>query len=693
MTEVHDAAPEYGAPDTAVSQPDREGRVTVTAKQGAEIFVDRCSSTSSSSRRKLLSALSTRFPYFRDEQHREELDGQIMRVAAQTPATSRGDAAAGERVNVERIIQALEDEEIEFFYDDDDGETHSFLSFVASGHRENFQLHSSAAKLKVRSVAWRKLRHVVGEQQMNDLLGTLEMKAVHEGEQHKVSIRSVYHDGRVYIDLCNADWEVVEVDGAGWTLRDSTDVPVRFVRPKGMKPLPTPVRGGDLKRLERFVNVPGRNERILCLAWLLAVLRTAKTYAVLVIIGESGSAKSSTCEVLRRLVDPNKGNLRIKPRTIDDLYISAVNSRVLCFENVSVISDEMSDALCAITTGSAQAKRQLYSNNEESFADARRPVMINGINNPVTRPDLSSRTVLVSLPRIEDSDRLTEGKLDEYFDAEYPAIFGALLDLLAGALREEEKLERLALPRMADYCQLGVAMERALGLPEGDFLAAFKANQEGSHWTSISASVIGPPILELMEERGSWTGTAEALRVELSRRTRSEDKQRRSRFPTTPSALSHELRSLAPSLRAIGMSVEYGRAADRKRTRSVTLAWSNGGDTDGPDGADGELQSSEGLATPPLSTAPNPSASAGQSASRPAREESSFSTEGVLDRMAPDPVASGSAPPSNGKPAARPEAIPPQGGEGSDNQEERKSPSAPSRPSAWGQDSDSKETA
>jgi energy-coupling factor transporter ATP-binding protein EcfA2 len=632
VSELERNIPACPEPEVQVTPPDREGRVGVRLQLGAEVYVDRCNPTSSKSRNSLLDKFAERFPFLRDLQCRDELERQIMNAAATVFMPMPAETAGGERVNVERIVQVLQEEGIEFFHDENDGDIASFLSFVDGAHRENYTLYGTASKRKIRSISWKKLRHSIGEQQMNDLLGTLDMKAVYEGEQHRASIRSALIDGRVYVDLGNDDWEVAVVDESGWVLVDSTDVPVRFVRPKGLKSLPNPTRDADLGLLKRFINVPEREQRLLCLAWMLAALRTSKTYTVLVVIGESGSAKSSTCEVLRRLVDPNKGNLRIKPRNVEDLYTSAINSHMVTFENVSVISDEMSDALCAITTGSAQAKRQLYSDHEESFAEAHRPVMINGINNPVTRPDLSSRTILVSLSRISNEDRVHKERFDVEFEAAYPALFGALLTLLANTLREEARLEELALPRTADYCRLGVAMERALGLADGTFLEAFEANQAGSHWTSISASTIGPVLLRLMDEARAWSGTAEELRVELKRRLGREDRYRRAHFPTTPSALSHALRLLAPSLRAVGMCVEYDIATDRKRTRLISFSWDDGGPSDRPDGADGDLQSLGGRADPPLQAPGTSGSSREASCSRPRGAEAAR-PDGLLSEV------------------------------------------------------------
>ena len=52
-----------------------------------------------------------------------------------------------------------------------------------------------------------------------------------------------------------------------------TDVPVKFVRKRGMLPLPAPVRGGTLDELFALANLPTEELRLLFLSWLLKAYR------------------------------------------------------------------------------------------------------------------------------------------------------------------------------------------------------------------------------------------------------------------------------------------------------------------------------------------------------------------------------------------------------------------------------------
>src|SRR2546430_661531 len=71
------------------------------------------------------------------------------------------------------------------------------------------------------------------------------------------------------------------------------------------------------------------------LAWLLGTLRASGPYAVLVLHGEQGSAKSTTAEGLRHLVDPKTPLLRAAPGSEQDLAIAAQNGWVTAYDNLS----------------------------------------------------------------------------------------------------------------------------------------------------------------------------------------------------------------------------------------------------------------------------------------------------------------------------------------------------------------------
>jgi hypothetical protein len=218
-----------------------------------------------------------------------------------------------------------------------------------------------------------------------------------------VHVRVGEVNGRLYLDLGDENWRAVEIDSASWRVIDNP--PVRFRRAAGMQPLPMPVPSGSVETLRSFLNVKADADFVLAVAWLLACLRNRGPYPVMVLSGEQGSAKSTFSAILRALLDPNTAPLRALPREDRDLFIAASNGHVLAFDNVSGLPAWISDTLCRLATGGGFAVRQLYTDQDEVLFDAARPVILNGIEDIVTRPDLADRAVFLSLEPIPEARR------------------------------------------------------------------------------------------------------------------------------------------------------------------------------------------------------------------------------------------------------------------------------------------------
>ena len=68
-----------------------------------------------------------------------------------------------------------------------------------------------------------------------------------------------------------------------------------------------------------------------------------------------------------------------------------------------------------LATGGGLATRELYTDDEEALFDATRPIILNGIEDFVARPDLGDRTVLLTLENIPDHRRKLESGRNKRF--------------------------------------------------------------------------------------------------------------------------------------------------------------------------------------------------------------------------------------------------------------------------------------
>ncbi|HEX8264723.1 MAG TPA: PriCT-2 domain-containing protein [Pyrinomonadaceae bacterium] len=437
-----------------------------------------------------------------------------------------------------------------------------FASVQNAGHQETYKLSSRSFKDWLSYESYRQEGKTPNAQTMTDVIQTLTGKARFDSPQTEVFLRVAEKDDAIYVDLCDETWRVVEITKAGWRVLNHS--PVKFRRTKGMLALPEPLPGGILTRLKDFINVC-ESDFVLVLAWLVGCFCYNKPYPVLILHGEQGSAKSTTSRTLRRLVDPNKADLREKPKENRDLMIAANNGYVVAYDNLSSLSPELSDSMCRLATGGGFSTRELYSNDEETIFDVVRPLILNGIEETVSRSDLLDRALIIECPRITEQSRKTEAECKSSFASEHGKLLGALFDAVSCALRElpNVKLERL--PRMADFAKWACAAEPAFNLPGRTFLARYESNRATAHAVTLDSSPIGKALVGFMQGKTVWQGTAEELRGLLT----SGFDNGLTGFPKTAKALGGAIKRLSPTLRANGFDITSQRA-NNARTITIT---------------------------------------------------------------------------------------------------------------------------
>lgn len=384
------------------------------------------------------------------------------------------------------------------------------------------------------------------DQSIREALGTLAGLGRFHGECLDIHLRTAGANGEYFLDLAvPGSSRAVRITSAAWEIVDSPAA--MFVRQESTQPLPDPLTGGSIEPLWRVANIP-HGSRLLVLSWLIECLRPDTPYPLLELLGEQGSAKSTTQIALRRLIDPNACDLRGAPKSVEDIFVSAGACCLVSYENVSHLPGPMQDALCVLATGGGFAKRKLYSDTEESVVNVKRPIVINGISAAVTAQDLVDRAITVETPVI--TDRLEVTDLWRAYEIERPKLLGALLDITSRAL---ELLPQMSIPaderpRLVEFARLGMAVAKAVGqLPE-DFLAEFNACRQESLARTIDASPIAAAVVDLIEARPlGMTAPAKEILLTLEQyRPIGCDS-----WPRSPKGLGDALRRAAPALRQI----------------------------------------------------------------------------------------------------------------------------------------------
>lgn len=386
------------------------------------------------------------------------------------------------------------------------------------------------------------------DQSVREALGTLAGLGRFHGQQREVNLRFAGAAGEYWLDLAiPGSSRAVWLRPGRWKIAEGAEV--AFIRPESMQPLPVPIPGGNLDLLWKVANVP-RGCRLLVLAWLIECLRPDTPFPVCELLGEQGSAKSTTQTALRRLIDPNACDLRGAPKSVEDVFVSAGACALVSLENVSHLSAPMQDALCVLATGGGFAKRKLYSDTEESVIQVKRPIILNGISAAVTAQDLVDRAITIETPVIAERHEVT-GLRREY-EERRAHLLGALLDLAAKALAilPDMRLPAGDRPRLVEFALLGMAVAKAAGHRPEDFMQEFGASRQESLARTIDASPVAAAVVELIEARPQGiTAAAKEILLALDQyRPTGCDS-----WPRSPKGLGDALRRAAPALRQLGI--------------------------------------------------------------------------------------------------------------------------------------------
>jgi hypothetical protein len=437
----------------------------------------------------------------------------------------------------------------------------AYATFAVGDHKETWLVRSQTFKRFLCKKYFDEHGAAMNSDALSAAVNLLEAKALFEGEEHPVHVRVGEHEGNIYLDLCNATWQVIRITPQGWELID--EAPIRFRRSRGMLALPTPVSGGSVDQLRPFLNVDDNWWRLV-IGWLIAAFRPRGPYPILALFAEQGSGKSTIGRFLRLLVDPNAAPLRAEPRDGRDLMIAANNSWCLTYDNLSHVPPWLSDALCRLSTGGGFTTRELYTDQDEIIFDSQRPVLLTSIEEVATRSDLLDRCLIVWLSAIEEDCRRAEADLFAAFERVRPQILGALLDAVAVALCRLPTINLLTLPRMADFALWATAAETGLGWPPGTFMAAYQSNRESANDLAIEGSVVAAPLVALLESQGKWLGSSSELLQVLEERL-GDQVRRTAGWPKNPRSLSGHLKRLAPNLRAAGWVLVQDRTSKKRR--------------------------------------------------------------------------------------------------------------------------------
>lgn len=501
-------------------------------------------------------------------------------------ATQEKTSQNGKPQKLAELLIPLALDNAEYFIDKTN---EAYAKYSFNSYKKVVPFDSQEFRTWLSTLCYENLGKAPGSETINSVINVLFHHALKTGRKEIYSRIAPDGDNGVYINLGDETGRAIHVTPNGWEVVD--DPPVMFVRSDTMQALPEPKRGGSLDTLRSFINIEDDESWALIKAWLTMALVYDKPYPILALIGEQGSAKSTTAEFLRKLIDPSYVLVQRPPQDQESLFIIAASEWVVAIDNVSVVPYWLSDALCSLVTGSGITRRRLYSNKRASSIYAKRPIILNGITEFITRGDLLDRVLKIEVPHIPDTKRVDKATLEAEYDKQRPYILGALLDRLSGALREHPHVRLHELPRMADFARFAIAAEKA---EVGDswtyetslFARSYRLVRDEAKTRAVESHIIGPVLLTWLSAQSlPRTLTAAELLSELEEVANENNSRiiRTHGWPKTPSALSNALRSLENDLRAgYGYDIKFPRS-NGKRNIIIDKVHTDASDDTPPD--------------------------------------------------------------------------------------------------------------
>lgn len=458
---------------------------------------------------------------------------------------------------IDTILKDIEEEQHLFYHDR--AET-PYVCVIKDGITKYMEVYGNDYKKYVRYMYYERYQKAVPKDALRQVLDTLAVKAQIEGKEIAPAYRCAYHEGKIFYYLADREQTVICIDEEGY--RVIAESPVPFIKKQNMSEQVLPEESKEsLKTLGvKYWQFATADDRIL--HWILVISRfiAEGSQPLIYYFGDRGSAKSTSMKLDKMIVDPSEIDIKALPKNIPDVIASVTNQYMVCFDNVSQISDELSNIFCVVATHGYYSKRRLYSNNEECAIKLNARVSFSGITNLSTKPDLIDRLVCLKLNRIDSEKRRTETEIMQNFKKDLPHILDGMFQTLSRAIPIYENLDLKHLPRMADFAKWGYAIAEALGYGGDKFMQIYEKNQNELLENMVSEDAVITVLIEMMKKRHYFRGKVTELLSILTTMAEDMNLDIRVGWARDASALSRRLYESQSVLSMFGVSIHRGKA-------------------------------------------------------------------------------------------------------------------------------------
>ena len=402
-------------------------------------------------------------------------------------------------------------------------------------------------------------------------------------------IKGSPHQGEVIIDLGDKKGTLVKVtpDNQVEILTEWPSPDTVMVKLPKQAALPYPTATNSLEGVNKLTALLTQivyYEALLFIAWLTYCLTheldTRIMRVFLVLLGPQGSGKTSVCQhIIQRFLDPNRIGVQMIPEKFEDIAISTHQCYVPIFDNVSRVTNSLSDNLCQVATGSAILTRKLFTNSESVVTKLQSTLVFNGIQQPFMKPDLISRSLYLHFQPLSLEQRQSETDIAAYLDQHEGEIMGGLLHLCSEIMGEWPHATPKNDGRAVDFCRWLAAFDRVLDrddsedadTPSSSFSLedAYASNLSQAYTTTLKNEPVAYLAHQIvLQHNGHWEGTMTQLFNRLLAAAENAPLRIHAyQLPNNAVSLGITLKEgseVGASLQRVGVNVHHKRDRQRK---------------------------------------------------------------------------------------------------------------------------------
>lgn len=321
-----------------------------------------------------------------------------------------------------------------------------------------------------------------------------------------------------------------------------------------------------LSYIQNLFNIEN-NQCILFGVYIATLFIKNINHPLLILSGDYGAAKTTTAKKIVRILNPY-GDLTQLSKNIDDIATILANDYLIAFDNVSklAVTRDLADLLCSAVTGSTYQKRKLYTDDEISTLKLHNPIIINGLSLHFPYSDLLDRSIIISLKRIDDKNRLTDQQVWDDFYTTLPYLQGCIFEIISKAMGIYENIILKNTPRLADFSLWGYAVAEAIETGLGEtFIHQYLENIETASMSAIESNPLLSTIQDFMYEINCWEGRPTELLTALknSYYKKNDTNILPKGFPITANILSRRLKESEVELKKMKLKLTIGRDSNR----------------------------------------------------------------------------------------------------------------------------------